>query len=175
MFRQRVMIVMELYNRIKIRREELGMSQEELAHKLGYKSRSTINKIEMGKNDITQSKIKAFAEALNCSPAYLMGWEDSAKTSSYSLPEIKPPSEVDPDMFVLDMYKQLDIEDKAEVRGTMKQMLKADKYNIGTSKIVDVGRVAAYGGKSTQIVITEERQKAISNIKRKMQNKQEIE
>ncbi len=35
------------------------MSQEELATKLGYKSRSTINKIEMGKNDITQSKIIA--------------------------------------------------------------------------------------------------------------------
>mgnify|MGYP001435298141 CR=1 FL=1 len=49
---------MELYKRIKARREELGMSQEGLATKLGYKSRSTINKIEMGKNDITQSKIK---------------------------------------------------------------------------------------------------------------------
>ena len=50
---------MELYKRIKARREKLGMSQEELATKLGYKSRSTINKIEMGKNDITQSKIIA--------------------------------------------------------------------------------------------------------------------
>ena len=45
---------MELYKRIKARREKLGMSQEELATKLGYKSRSTINKIEMGKNDINQ-------------------------------------------------------------------------------------------------------------------------
>lgn len=32
-------------------------------------------------------------------------------------------------MFVLHMYKQLDTEDKAEIRGEMKQMLKADKYN----------------------------------------------
>ena len=46
---------MELYKRIKARREELGMSQEELATKLGYKSRSTIYKIEMGNIDITQS------------------------------------------------------------------------------------------------------------------------
>ena len=37
---------MNLYQRIKERRESLGMSQEELAKKLGYKSRSTINKIE---------------------------------------------------------------------------------------------------------------------------------
>ena len=60
---------MELYKRIKARREELGMSQEELATKLGYKSRSTINKIEMGKNDITQSKIIAFANALQTTPS----------------------------------------------------------------------------------------------------------
>ena len=44
---------MELYKRIKKRREELGMSQDELAQKLGYKSRSTIAKIEKGENDIT--------------------------------------------------------------------------------------------------------------------------
>lgn len=68
---------MELYKRIKQRREELGMSQEDLANKLGYKSRSTINKIEMGINDITQSKIKAFADALQTTPGYLMGMEDN--------------------------------------------------------------------------------------------------
>ena len=69
---------MELYKKIKARREELGMSQEELATKLGYKSRSTINKIEMGKNDITQSKIKAFAEALQTTPGYLMGYDTAS-------------------------------------------------------------------------------------------------
>ena len=67
---------MELYKRIKARREKLGMSQEELATKLGYKSRSTINKIEMGKNDITQSKIIAFANALQTTPSYLMGLDE---------------------------------------------------------------------------------------------------
>lgn len=64
---------MELYQRIKMRRLELGMSQEELAFKLGYKSRSSINKIEMGDNDIPQSKILAFANALDTTPSYLMG------------------------------------------------------------------------------------------------------
>mgnify|MGYP002796745444 CR=1 FL=1 len=67
---------MELYQRIKKRREELGLSQEELAKKMGYKSRSSINKIEMGENDIPQSKIIHFARALNTSPAYLMGWTE---------------------------------------------------------------------------------------------------
>ena len=53
---------------IRQRRIELGMTQEELAHKLGYKSKSTINKIEIGINGISQSKINDFATALDCSP-----------------------------------------------------------------------------------------------------------
>ena len=67
---------MEFYERIKLKREELKMSQDELAKKLGYKSRSSINKIEIGENDIPQSKIKAFAKVLNTTPAYLMGWDE---------------------------------------------------------------------------------------------------
>ena len=67
---------MELHQRIKLRRIELNMSQEELAFKLGYKSRSSINKIEMGDNDIPQSKILAFANALDTTPSYLLGIEE---------------------------------------------------------------------------------------------------
>lgn len=70
---------MGIGERIRERREELGLSQEELAIKLGYKSRSTINKIESGINDITQSKVAEFAKALNTTPAYLMGWEEDKK------------------------------------------------------------------------------------------------
>ena len=36
---------MTIGQRIKVRREELNMSQEELAKRIGYKSRSSINKI----------------------------------------------------------------------------------------------------------------------------------
>jgi transcriptional regulator with XRE-family HTH domain len=68
--------MMPLYENIRKRRIELGMSQGELAEKLGYTSRSTIAKIEAGVNDITQSKIVAFAEALKTTPAYLMGWDE---------------------------------------------------------------------------------------------------
>lgn len=71
-----------LGNRIKAQRELLDMTQEELAQKLGYKSRSTVNKIEMGINDIPQSKIPKFAKALNCSIAYLMGWSDEEKPAT---------------------------------------------------------------------------------------------
>lgn len=67
---------MSLAEQIKKRRIEMGYTQDELAKKVGYKSRSTINKIEKGINDITQSQIILFAKALECSPAYLMGWEE---------------------------------------------------------------------------------------------------
>ncbi len=57
-------------------REERGLTQEELATRMGYKSKSTINKIELGVNDIPQNKIAKFAECLNTTPAVLMGWVD---------------------------------------------------------------------------------------------------
>lgn len=62
--------------KIKLKREELGWTQEELANRMGYKSKSTINKIEMGINDVSQSKIVKFAEVLDTSVAYLMNWDE---------------------------------------------------------------------------------------------------
>ncbi|MDY2957065.1 MAG: XRE family transcriptional regulator [Lachnospiraceae bacterium] len=67
---------MFLGNRIKQLRMQRNMTQEELAKKIGYKSKTTITKIENGTNDIVQSKVCDFAKALNTTPAYLMGWEE---------------------------------------------------------------------------------------------------
>lgn len=61
---------------LKKRREQLGMSQEQLAFEVGYKSRSSINKIELGTSDIPFSKIELFARALKLEPEVLMGWTD---------------------------------------------------------------------------------------------------
>lgn len=62
----------EIGNRIKNKRIELNMTQEELALKSGYTSRSSVNKIELGLVDIPQSKIASIASALGVSPAYLL-------------------------------------------------------------------------------------------------------
>ena len=80
--------MLEIYKRIRARREELGISQEELAKRMGYKSRSSINKIEKGENDIPQSKIVAFAQALRTTPEALMGWEQSPAPASDELPAL---------------------------------------------------------------------------------------
>jgi transcriptional regulator with XRE-family HTH domain len=61
---------------IRRKREELGLSQEELANRVGYKSKSAINKIEQGVNEVRQNKIVDFANALDTTPSVLMGWVD---------------------------------------------------------------------------------------------------
>lgn len=66
--------MLTLYENIKKRREELGLTKVELANRIGYE-RSMITKVEQGKVDLTQSKIAAFAKALETSPARLLGWE----------------------------------------------------------------------------------------------------
>lgn len=58
-------------------RTDKGMTQDELAISVGYKSRSTIAKIESGEREPHQSMIVALAKALNVSPAFLMGWEEN--------------------------------------------------------------------------------------------------
>ena len=65
---------MTIGDRIKKRREELGMTQEELAKKLGYASRSSVNKVEKSR-ELSNKKVKLYSDALKCTPGYLMGWE----------------------------------------------------------------------------------------------------
>ncbi len=64
-------------DRIKEARIKKGLSQTELAEKLGYKSRSSVNKIETGGRDIPKCQIVKIAEILDVPPSYLMGWESS--------------------------------------------------------------------------------------------------
>lgn len=72
---------MTIGERIRKKRIELGMSQEELAKKLNYKSRSSINKIEKDGRELRQNKIVSIAEALQTSPQYIMGWIDDEDDS----------------------------------------------------------------------------------------------
>lgn len=67
-------------HKIRARREELHLTQQQLADRMGYKSKSTINKIEMGKADVSQSGVRRFADALSTTISYLMGWDDAIET-----------------------------------------------------------------------------------------------
>lgn len=93
---------MTIGERIKQRRNELRLTQEELAKRLGNKSRASVCTVEKDKEDLTTDRIVKYAKALECSPAYLMGWASDAKSTEADPIEIKVPrpktlSIVDPD------------------------------------------------------------------------------
>lgn len=137
---------------IKMLRINAKMTQEELGEKLGVQ-KSAIRKYEKGEvENIKRSTIKKMADLFNVSPCYIMGWEDAfnpngklekevslieAVQNQYGkeaiqilqlLSESKDNMKSTLDM--LNMYDQLDSEDKAEIRGEMKHMLKDEKYSV---------------------------------------------
>lgn len=63
--------------RIKHRRESLGMTQTELAAKMGLKGKSSISKIEAAGNKVTLKTVEKAANALNCSVSYILGMVDN--------------------------------------------------------------------------------------------------
>ena len=82
---------MTIGERIKLRREQLGLTQEEVAKKCGYKSRSSVNKIELSRS-LPLSKVELMANALETTPSDLMGWKDETpdyymETNTVDMPE----------------------------------------------------------------------------------------
>ena len=117
--------MLELYKRIKCRREELNMTQDALAKKVGYKSRTSIHKIETGLTDLSQSKIMEIADALATTPEYLMGW-----TSEVSKHVSKDEAEL------LDGSRTLPEESKQLVRGMIFQLNKISPAEVNKCGIV---------------------------------------
>ncbi len=113
---------MTIGERIRLRREELNITQEELATTLGYKSRSSINKIELGGNGLTQRKIVDFAKALYTTPSYIMGWEDEP-TADNALPTL-PTDEQE----LLSNYRQLNEDGQERLLETSEELTEMAKY-----------------------------------------------
>lgn len=71
----------DIMERMKNRREELNMSYQTLADKVGI-SKSTLQRYETGNiKNMPVDKLEAVADALMVSPAYLMGWEEKQPTT----------------------------------------------------------------------------------------------
>lgn len=128
--------------RIRAAREAAGLTQEELARKVGYTSKSTINKIELGINDLRQPKVKAFAAALGVTPAYLMGWEDEPRQSQNTdreddkmwylnreTAELAQELKDNPELRVLlDAARNVKTEDLRVVQATIEALLRKDRH-----------------------------------------------
>ena len=67
---------MTLGGRIRELRRKAGLTQSELAERIGYSTKASISKIESDVLDVNQSTIVALAKALGVTPSTLMGWDD---------------------------------------------------------------------------------------------------
>lgn len=103
---------MTMGERIKHRREELGLSQDEVATRCGYKSRSSINKIEKTRH-LPIDKVEIIAKVLEVSPAYIMGWyEDEESTDTPVQSDLTPNEQL-----IIDRYRSLPEDKKASLLG----------------------------------------------------------
>ena len=72
---------MEIKDILSQRRKELNMTMKQVADKVGV-SEGTISRWESGKiADMRRDKIMAYAQALNISPAIIMGWDNVDSSS----------------------------------------------------------------------------------------------
>lgn len=107
---------MELSDRVRRRREELGLTQDMLAQRMGYKSRVSINKIENGR-PVSQKIIARLADALDVSIPYLMGWDEKPAEDLQAMGALA--AEVIMDQDAMEMareYMQLSEADRYAVR-----------------------------------------------------------
>lgn len=124
----------DIGKQIKKKREELGWTQEELASKMGYKSKSTINKIELGINDVAQTKIVKFADILGTSIPYIMGWDDESINSAS---EIETDKNADADLDK--MYDEWKDEKEAGLAAHIKALREGNHITLSEmSKELDI-------------------------------------
>ena len=127
---------MELSEKVKMRREQLGLSQEELALRMGYKSRSSINKIETGR-PVTQKIIARLADALGVSIPYLMGWDEKPAGDLQAMGALAAELLLDPDaMEMVREYMGLSESERYAVRLVIASMsAKQKKTDAGASVV----------------------------------------
>ena len=105
---------MTVGDRIRNRRLSLEMTQDELAQKTGYKSRSSINKIESSRN-LPLWKVEQMAKALDCTPGSLMGWDEQESNISDDM--------VEEHIELISLYERLNDKQKAHILATIKMCL----------------------------------------------------
>ena len=111
---------MTIGQRIKQLRENYNISQTDLAKSINI-TKQNLYKYETGIiTNIPSDKIELIAKFFDVNPAYIMGWEKNQE-------QTKPGIDITTQQ-ALDLYLQLDSDDRAEIRGEMKQMLKSEKY-----------------------------------------------
>lgn len=115
---------MKIGERIRNRRLELNMTQDELAKKLGYASRSSINKLELSR-ELPSKKIAQCALALDCTAAYLMGWDEVSPAvqdaiEGYIINQTNDAKRINEALDLYQRYKNADSKIQAAVEALLK-------------------------------------------------------
>ena len=124
-------------------RKRAGMTQEELASRVGYKTKSAINKIELGIRDLPQKKIAAFAKALGVTPGHLMGWDEKPAEELQGMGALAAEIIMDQDaMEMAREYMQLSEADRYAVRLVMASMAEKQKKTDAGASVVKAEKFA---------------------------------
>lgn len=117
------------YEKIKERRLELGMSQDELAKKAGYSGRSAISHIESGNRDVPVDMLTSLAKALGVEPISLMDdREDAGYYTNAEVAEMAQEVYENPDLKMLfSASRNLSKEDLQLVVDMVKRLKGADE------------------------------------------------
>jgi len=96
---------LEVYEKIKARRKELGLSADEVAVALGV-SRATVYRYESAEIEkLPTTILEPLSKILHCSPSYLMGWDDYYSDEITELAHEMPKDELLMDLYFY--WKQL--------------------------------------------------------------------
>lgn len=142
---------MNVGDRVRLLREKKGMTQEELATQLGYKSKSSVTHIENGR-DIPRSMVVKLADILDTSPAYLMGWSDineqitdyKEQINDYIKASIEYAHEISDALYAYDAkyivhyYSKLNSAGRIEATKRVAEMAKLDEYTNPDGESVQI-------------------------------------
>lgn len=116
---------LDIGNRIKYYREALGMTQEELALKVGYVNKSSIYSIEKGMAAVPYDKLSAIATALGVSEQTLLYGENFSMVD-YML-QTNPAANEDMIIFTPKMLEQLPYGEYKRLKAYHDKLLEALK------------------------------------------------
>lgn len=118
--------------RIRKTREDQGISQVELAERIG-ESKQTLYKYEAGIiTNVPAEKIELIAHILDVSPAWLMGWQDN----KYPITNVKFDSIqlTDDEMLLVNGYRAASAERKAIILDLASKAAELKKAESSTSE-----------------------------------------
>lgn len=110
--------------RIKKIRESHNMTQEELASKIGFKTKSAISRIEKGERQTDYETLEALSDVFNVDISYLLGKTDKTTILPNNINHLTKEEKQ-----ILDPYNQLNPEGQEKAISYTWDLVDSNKYN----------------------------------------------